>query len=306
MLKIREYFLSPVAQKRANELVNEFKKKVEAIVLVPVNFAYQPVHQIIPAYQIQVFNTNTENNDEVFNAMMSRKPDDVTIFVDSYGRDALNEVISFSFNGDFAKINNHVFDNRLLLSYAKGVEPDKLINLIPFEDKSKGWKHRIANGDTMWPVRGLPLRFQARAESLFKDGSTEPLAYWRDELVGFKELEAEKALRDAKKALEDAEKKVEEAERQRRTAEEEFEKAKKYWGYDDPEAVHFAESFFHEYIDEELLYDYGSDIVKEVIIEHFDDEDHIAIEVYGYGIKTKDRYIFAKDGESLIEIKENV
>lgn len=306
MLKIREYFLSPVAQKRANKIVEEFKEKVEAICLVPFNnFEYKPYHPIIPNYQIRVFNTTAMNNDSIFNAIMCRNPDNVTIFINAYGRDLFSEVALISFNGDFAKID-HVLDNRLLLSYAKGVEPDKYINLVPFEDKSKGWKQRIANGDTMWPIRGLSVRFQARAECLFKDGgSTEPMSYWREEIKKLSDLNAEKALRDAKKALEDAKREVEEAKRRCRSAEEELERAKKYWRFDDPDAVHTASSILYDYIEEECIEDYGGYVDETRIIEHFDSEDHIAIDVYAYGIRNKDRYIFTKDGGSLVKIEKN-
>ena len=307
MSKINEFFLSPVAQKRATQIVEDFKDRIKAIALVPVEkFNNEPYHMMVPKHKVLVFSVENKTNDEVFQAIKCRNSNNVTMFMTAYGCDCAHEVCTVKFNGDFAIVAGGK-KHTMVLSHAKGATGLGNIKIIPFEDKSKGWKQRIASGTTMWPIKGLPTRFRASAECINIDGSTEPLAYWNKELIGLLDLDAEKALRDAKRALEDAKREVEEAECRRRSMEEAFEKAKKYWGYDDPEAVHAAEDTLDRYIEEseDVLYDFGYDIEDKKIIEHFDSEDHIVIEVYAYGVRTKDRYIFTKDGKSLIKIEEN-
>ncbi|MBQ2695335.1 hypothetical protein IJG04_01725 [Candidatus Saccharibacteria bacterium] len=300
MLKISEFFLSTSAKKAATNIVRLFRREFRAITLGPVDeFENHNHHPITPPRcEITVFSTAGKTDDEIFDAMMCRNPNNVIMFMIAYGRDGEQEVCEVSFNGDFANLTGGK-THKMVLSGAEQDEINEDIMLIPFEDQHKGWKRRIANGETMWPIKGLPTRFQASAACVRADGTITPLSYWRESLINLLDLEPEKELRKTKKELEESKKRLEEIKLQRQATEEALKK--------EASAVHTAEKILYDYVEEEgIIYEYGGNIDKTIVFEHFDSEDHIAIDVYAYGIRTKDRYIFAKDGKSLVKIEKNV
>ncbi|MBQ2695186.1 hypothetical protein IJG04_00905 [Candidatus Saccharibacteria bacterium] len=291
-MKIEDIFLSKVGQTKAGKIIKEFKEKVLYVALFPKSEINPPNHHIVaPDKKVTLlYNPKEESEDYIFTFIMNAQKN-ITVFVDGYGVSSTHEGLKVHFNGKLAESSR---DNLFMaLSHAKGEKPFGTRNLAftPFEDKSKGWKSRIANGKTMWVPQGIPTRFQAEAKCIRRDGNNQPtetLYEWRSRLIALLQIQPEVELKAAAEAVKKAEEALREAKYKLEEAQRAAKEAEKNWGWDDPESVHKAEATLND-----CLYDYGCDVQKKDIVEHYNG-DYIAIIIEEWC--KKGRFIFKKDG----------